>query len=185
MMAGSMTAYLVFTGCGHGAPAMRAAIASVRDIALMLVALTLGLATFAGAIVAVASPDGRLFGLPSCPFFLFGVLGVVGRHRRFQDDTGGRPSWRAAALETPVARCAWRCSSPPPHSFRSARAWRAILPAPFTTPALRALPVVLVLVAMFYWLWKVRFRRSFSERWPSGGIGRNRTMQAADISPTR
>jgi hypothetical protein len=34
-----------------------------------------------------------------------------------------------------------------------------ILPYPFTTPALRALPVALVFVAMFYWLWRVRGRR--------------------------
>jgi hypothetical protein len=71
-------------------------------------------------------------------------------------------------------------------SFFSIRARvAAILPAPFTAPALRALPVVLVLVVMFYWLWKVRFRRSFSERWPSGGIGQNSIMQTAQISPTR
>ena len=71
-------------------------------------------------------------------------------------------------------------------SFFSIRARvAAILPAPFTTPALRALPVVLVLVVMFYWLWKVRFRRAFSERWPSGGISQNSTMPAAQSAPTR
>lgn len=31
-----------------------------------------------------------------------------------------------------------------------------ILPAPFTTPAMRALPVLLVLIVMFYWLWRIR-----------------------------
>jgi hypothetical protein len=31
-----------------------------------------------------------------------------------------------------------------------------VLPDVFTTPAMRALPVVLVLVAMVYWLWRVR-----------------------------
>ena len=34
-----------------------------------------------------------------------------------------------------------------------------ILPEPFTTAGKRALPVALVLVAMFYWLWRVRGRR--------------------------
>ena len=33
-----------------------------------------------------------------------------------------------------------------------------ILPAPFTTPLMRALPVVLVFLTMFYWLWRVRRR---------------------------
>jgi hypothetical protein len=45
-------------------------------------------------------------------------------------------------------------------SFFSIRARVAtILPEPFTTPLMRALPVVLVFVAMFYWLWRVRSRR--------------------------
>jgi hypothetical protein len=65
-------------------------------------------------------------------------------------------------------------------SFFSIRARvAAIMPAPFTTPALRALPVVLILVAMFYWLWKVRFRRSFSERWQSGAISHVQSAQSA------
>jgi hypothetical protein len=34
-----------------------------------------------------------------------------------------------------------------------------ILPEPFTTAPLRALPILLVFGAMCYWLWKVRGRR--------------------------
>ena len=34
-----------------------------------------------------------------------------------------------------------------------------ILPEPFTTAPMRALPILLVFGAMFYWLWKVRSRR--------------------------
>ena len=182
VMAGSMTAYLVFTGVATVRPPSAAS--RRRHIALMLVALTLGLATFVGAIVAVASPDGRLFGLPSFPFFLFGVLGVSGAIGDFK-------TLRAGVLRGAprLSRHLWRMCMAlfiTAASFFSIRARvAAILPAPFTSPALRALPVVLVLVAMFYWLWKVRFRRRLSERWPNGGIGQNSTMQAAHISPTR
>jgi hypothetical protein len=35
----------------------------------------------------------------------------------------------------------------------------AILPAPFTSGPMRALPILLIFGAMFYWLWKVRSRR--------------------------
>jgi uncharacterized membrane protein len=35
-----------------------------------------------------------------------------------------------------------------------------ILPEPFTTGPMRALPILLLFVAMFYWLWKVRARRT-------------------------
>jgi hypothetical protein len=45
-------------------------------------------------------------------------------------------------------------------SFFSIRARVArILPEPFTTAPMRALPVVLVFAAMFYWLWRLRARR--------------------------
>ena len=40
-------------------------------------------------------------------------------------------------------------------TFRVAK----ILPHPFLTSAMRALPLALVFVAMFYWLWRVRGRR--------------------------
>ena len=46
-------------------------------------------------------------------------------------------------------------------SFFSIRSRVArILPEPFTTPMMRALPVVLIFVAMFYWMWRVRARRA-------------------------
>src|SRR6185295_8646348 len=35
-----------------------------------------------------------------------------------------------------------------------------ILPEPFTTGQMRALPIVLLFGAMFYWLWRVRGRRT-------------------------
>ena len=35
-----------------------------------------------------------------------------------------------------------------------------ILPEPFTTGPMRALPILLLFGAMFYWLWRVRGRRA-------------------------
>ncbi len=35
-----------------------------------------------------------------------------------------------------------------------------ILPEPFTTAPMRALPILLLFDAMFYWLWRVRGRRT-------------------------
>jgi uncharacterized membrane protein len=182
VMAGTMTAYLVLTGVATVRPPSPGS--RRRDIGWMLVALTLGLATFAGAIVAVTQPDGSLFGLPSFPFFLFGALGLSGA-------IGDVKTMRAGGLRGAprLSRHVWRMCMAffiTAASFFSIRARvAAILPAPFTVPALRALPVVLVLMAMFYWLWKVRFRRSFSERWPGGGISRNDTAWAASGATTR
>jgi hypothetical protein len=39
-----------------------------------------------------------------------------------------------------------------------------ILPEPFTTAPMRALPILLVFGAMFYWLWRVRGRRTLPIR---------------------
>jgi hypothetical protein len=36
-----------------------------------------------------------------------------------------------------------------------------VIPKPIRIPALLALPVLLIFVVMFYWLWRVRIRRSF------------------------
>lgn len=39
-----------------------------------------------------------------------------------------------------------------------------ILPPPFTTGPMRALPILLLFGAMFYWLWRVRGRRRLPYR---------------------
>jgi hypothetical protein len=39
-----------------------------------------------------------------------------------------------------------------------------ILPEPFTTAPMRALPILLLFGAMFYWLWRVRGRRALPVR---------------------
>jgi hypothetical protein len=35
-----------------------------------------------------------------------------------------------------------------------------VIPAPFATGSMRALPILLLSGAMFYWLWRVRGRRT-------------------------
>ena len=50
-------------------------------------------------------------------------------------------------------------------SFFSIRSRVAkILPEPFTTGPMRALPILLLFGAMFYWLWRVRGRRALPVR---------------------
>lgn len=180
VMAGSMTAYLVFTGVATVRPPSPGS--HRRDTVLMLMALTLGLATMAGAIIAIASPGGKLFGLPSAPFFLFGVLGLSGAIGDFKTMRAG--SLRGAPR---LSRHLWRMCMAlfiTSASFFSIRARvAAILPAPLTTPIPRALPVLLVLVAMFYWLWRVRFRRSLADGWP-GAASHNSAMPVAHTAPT-
>jgi hypothetical protein len=50
---------------------------------------------------------------------------------------------------------------------------RAIFPKSLLIPAVRALPILLVFLAMLYWLWRVRVRRSLR------GIAGVRAREAA------
>ena len=155
VMAALMTAYLVLTGLMT--VRRRSAESRRRDIGLMLMGLTLGVATTAGGLAAIASPSGKVFGYPPFPFFLFGVLGLSGGAGDFRMIRSG--SLRGAPR---LARHLWRMCMAlfiAAASFFSIRARvAAIFPAPFASPAARVLPVLLVLMAMFYWLWRIRSR---------------------------
>jgi len=155
VLAALMTSYLVITGLMTVRPP--AAWSRRRDLGLMLAALALGLFAMTSGFVAATSPTRRVFGLPSPPFFLFGVLGLSGGF-------GDLKMLRSGALRGAprLARHLWRMCMAlfiAAASFFSIRARvAAIFPAPLTTGAARALPVLLVLVAMFYWLWRIRSR---------------------------
>ncbi|HYI11642.1 MAG TPA: hypothetical protein VEK57_21470 [Thermoanaerobaculia bacterium] len=52
-----------------------------------------------------------------------------------------------------------------------------VLPEPFTTGPMRALPILLLFGAMFYWLWRVRREptRGLRRAGPAGGVDRSAT----------
>ena len=123
------------------------------------VALALGFAFFGivAGVVAFNRPGGVLDGVPfAMHFFLAGVwiLAAAGDVRVLRS---GMP--RGAARLT---RHLWRMCFAlfiAAGSFFSVRERVAkILPAPFTTAPMRMLPIVLVFLAMFFWLWRVRRR---------------------------
>ena len=181
IIAGLMTAYLAVTGMATVQPPGVGS--RRRDVALMLVALVLGLITMSAGLAAVASPTTALFGLPRFApgLILFGMLGLTGAAGDIRVLRSGPP--RGAPR---LSRHIWRMSMAlwiTVGSFFSIRARvAAVLPALFTTPVMRALPPVLVLVAMCYWLWKVRFRRRFAERWPGAAAGQA-TIHATEGPP--
>jgi len=96
-----------------------------------------------------------LYGLPPYPFFLFGFAGVLGasgdwRERRAQGLRGvprlRRHLWRMcfAFLVATI-------------SFFSIRSRIArVIPDSLVSPAVQLAPIVLALVALVYWLWRVR-----------------------------
>ena len=127
------------------------------NVAALTVAVGLALVDIAGGVKAFNSPRGLLNGVPFVMhFFIAGVmiLAATGdvRIMRFGVPRGAprlaRHLWRMCFALFIAAG-----------SFFSIRERVArILPEPFTTAPMRALPILLVFGAMFYWLWRVRRR---------------------------
>src|SRR5437773_7122070 len=129
------------------------------NVAALTVAVGLALVDITGGVKAFNSPRGSLNGVPyAMHFFIAGVmiLATTGdvRIMRFGVPHGGprlaRHLWRMCFALFIAAG-----------SFFSIRERVAkILPQPFTTAPMRAMPIVLLFGAMFYWLWRVRGRRT-------------------------
>ena len=160
VMGGLMTVYFV----GTALTTVRPASPWTRGINAAALTFALGLALFAivGGVKAVTSPGlspggvpFRTIGVMSFVLAAVLVLAAIGdvRIMRFGLPRGGprlaRHLWRMCFALFIAAG-----------SFFSIRERVAtILPEPFTTGPMRALPIVLLFGAMFYWLWRVRGRR--------------------------
>jgi uncharacterized membrane protein len=131
------------------------------NIAALTVAIGLALAAFVGGLEAVNNPALSPGGVPYrtigvMSFILATVLTLAAagdvRIMRSGPPSGGprlaRHLWRMCFALFIAAG-----------SFFSIRDRVAkILPDPFTTGPMRALPILLLFGAMFYWLWRVRVR---------------------------
>ena len=129
------------------------------NLAALTVAAGLALLDILSGVKAFNSPRGFLNGVPFPMFFFLAtvmILAAAGdvRIMRFGMPRGGprlaRHLWRMCFALFIAAG-----------SFFSIRARvEKILPEPFTTAPMRALPILLLFGAMFYWLRKVRGRRT-------------------------
>jgi uncharacterized membrane protein len=157
VFAGFMTAYFVGTALTTVRPV--SPWTRVFNVAALPVPVGLALGGIARGLQAFNSPGGFLNGVPFVMhFFLAAVLILAAtgdvRSMRFGAPRGGprlaRHLWRMCFALFIAAG-----------SFFSIRERVAkILPEPFTTAPLRALPILLLFGAMFYWLWRVRGRRT-------------------------
>jgi uncharacterized membrane protein len=157
VLGGFMTAYFV----GTALTTVRPVSSWTRriNVAALTVAVGLAFIDIAAGVKAFNSPDGVLNGAPFVMLFFLAtvmILAAAGdvRIMRFGMLRGGprlaRHLWRMCFALFIAAG-----------SFFSIRARVAkILPEPFTTAPMRALPILLLFAAMFYWLWRVRNRRT-------------------------
>ena len=154
---GFLSAYFVITALTTVRPAS-AWTRWVNGIALVA-AIAVALACFGWGVAAFRTPRGWLNGVPYFMFFFLGTVLALAA-------AGDVRAMRSGPLRggPRLARHLWRMCFAlfiAAGSFFSIRARVAtILPEPFTTPLMRALPIVLVFTAMFYWLWRVRRRRA-------------------------
>ena len=126
--------------------------------AALVVVIALSVIDVALGFKALGSPDREINGVPFFMLFFMATitsLAAVGDVRLLRlGRLAGAP--RIARHLWPMCFGLFIAAG----SFFSIRERVAkILPEPFTTPLMRALPVLLIFVAMFYWLWQVRVRR--------------------------
>lgn len=160
LVAALLSLYFVGTALTTVRPASRWT--RVINVAALMVAVGLAILALIGGVRGVSSTALSSGGVPLrtigvMSFVLAAALMLAAagdvRVMRFGMPRGGprlaRHLWRMCfALFIAAA------------SFFSIRERVAtILPEPFTTGPMRALPIVLLFGAMFYWLWKVRRRR--------------------------
>ena len=96
-------------------------------------------------------------GIPAFPYFMFGVVGTLGAVLDVK-------MMRSGALKgaSRLARHLWRmCFA----LFIAALSFfigqADVIPKPVRIMPLLAVPMLVVLVTMFYWLWRIRIRRTF------------------------
>lgn len=151
--AGLLTSYLVITALMTVRPPMTGS--RWLNPALMLVALGVTLADLTFTIEAFAN-GGKRDGMPAFPFIMFGVVGLLAT-------IGDLRMMRSGPLQGAkrLARHLWRmCFA----LFIAAMSFfigqAKVIPEPYRNRGLLALPVLAVLLTMFYWLWRVRRKRA-------------------------
>jgi uncharacterized membrane protein len=148
-----LTSYLVVTALTTVRPANPRS--RWLDVASTLVGLGVGLTFLTFGFEAVINGGDRN-GMPAFPFLMFGVVGVLA-------GAGDLRVMRSGALRgrSRLARHLWRMSFALFTASLSFFIGQArVIPEPIRIRPLLALPVLAVLVTMFYWLWRVRIRRS-------------------------
>ncbi|HYD52981.1 MAG TPA: hypothetical protein VEA99_10150 [Gemmatimonadaceae bacterium] len=152
-VAALLTTYLVATG----AVAVRAPRAWTRqhDVGALLAATAIGLGALVLGLRVLRAPAPPADGIPAFPYFLFATIGLLGAALDVRMLRAG-----AARGAARVGRHLWRMTTAlliAALSFFLGQSDE--FPAALRIPALLAAPVVVVLVALLYWVWRVSLRR--------------------------
>ena len=131
------------------------------NVAALVFAVGFAFLTILTGVKAFHSPGGVLNGAPYGMLFFLATVLLLSAAGDWRVLRSGVPRGRPR-----LARHLWRMCFAlfiAAGSFFSIRERVAkVLPAPFTTAPMRALPILLLFGAMFFWLWRVRSRRPLS-----------------------
>jgi uncharacterized membrane protein len=150
-----LTMYLVITALTtvrqRGAESRR------LDFGLMLVGSAITLVFFTIGSIAIANP-AAVQRFPAAPFFVFGAIALlasVGDIRLIR--SGGVQAIRGAPR---LARHLWRmCTALLIATFSFFLGQAKVFPKPIRIYPLLAIPPLVVLAVMLYWLWRIRVKR--------------------------
>lgn len=150
---GLLAAYLVVTALTTVRPSTAAS--RRLDFALMLLALGTGVGLVIVGVQTLASPGGTMDEIPAAPIFMNAAVALLA-------GAGDLRAMRSGGLRGAprLARHLWRMCFAlfiAAGSFFLGQADE--IPEPLRIVPLLALPVLAVLAAMPYWLWRVRTRR--------------------------
>jgi len=160
VMAGTLTLYLVFTAL---LAVRRPALEFRRiDAVAMLAALAVGLGATTLGVAAARSATGTMHGIPPPVYFMFGTVALLATFGDLRVMRG----WRTHGGFR-IKRHLWRMCFAlfiATASFFLGPSQR--LPAFLRGSPLRPIPVLLVLVVMFFWLARVSLRqRGLPQAW--------------------
>ncbi len=135
-----------------------------HDATLTVVAAAVSLLTLPLGVVALTG-GGSWRGVPAFPFFMFGVVGVFAIIGDVRSRLVAPPQGSAR-----IRRHLWRMTFA---LFVAAMSFfigqMQVFPQPVRIPALLAIPPLLALVAMGYWMWRHRSRARQSPAGPVPG----------------
>src|SRR5262249_18754463 len=125
---------------------------------LLFVVVLVTVTLFTFGVRVLASPSGKLYGMPAYPFLIFaaiGFLAAIGDLRLIR--SGGAHVIRGAPRLT---RHLWRmCTALLIAAFSFFLGQAKAIPRPIRIFPLLMIPPLIVLAALLYWLWRVRVRR--------------------------
>ena len=160
-LGGVLTFYMVSTAL----LTVRRSVDASRGLltALMLMALTVSVSEFALGSAALSSADGTMDGYPAQLFFIFGTIALLSALG------DARTLWaRNVSFARRLARHIWRMGLA---MFIATASFFLGQPKVFPEPlrhqiGLRAIPVVLVIAVVLYWLGRVLFKGHAALRQP-------------------